>query len=306
MTCAMTTPTASADAAQLDPRAYLARIDFSPNPDRDVLSPSLHLLHALHEAHLLAVPFENLSIHYGQPIILDDAALYEKIVRRHRGGFCYELNGLFAWLLRRLGFEVTLLSAGVAQASGTYSPEFDHLALLVRHVEGADWLADVGFGELFRQPLQLQRDVEQDGADGHWYRLREVPAVDSSHAESRAGSAAPAESTESGNPRPRAYWVLERREDAPAAPHLRWQPQYRFTLQPYALTDFVERCCYHQTSPDSHFTQKRICSRALPAGRVSLSDLRLITTIQATREERLLRSEEEYRATLADQFGIVL
>jgi N-hydroxyarylamine O-acetyltransferase len=308
MTCAMSTPTTSADAAQLDLRAYLARIDFSPNPDLDVLSPSVHLLSALHEAHLLSVPFENLSIHYGQPIILDEAALYEKIVRRHRGGFCYELNGLFAWLLRQLGFGVTLLSAGVAQASGTYSPEFDHLALLVRHVEGADWLADVGFGELFRRPPRLQRDVKQDGADGHWYRLREVPADDSSHAEppeppEPAGSAG---SAESNNPQPRAYWVLERREDAPAAPHLQWQPQYRFTLRPHALTDFVERCRYHQTSPDSHFTQQRICSRALPAGRISLSDLRLITTIQAAREEHLLRSEEEYRATLADQFGIVL
>jgi N-hydroxyarylamine O-acetyltransferase len=302
----MSTPATSADTVQLDPHAYLARIGFSPNdPDLDVLPPSLHLLRALHGAHLLTVPFENLSIHYGQPIILDEAALYEKIVRRRRGGFCYELNGLFVWLLRRLGFEVTLLSAGVAQASGAYSPEFDHLALLVRHVEGADWLADVGFGELFRRPLRLHRDAEQDGADGHWYRLREVPADDSSHAEP-AGSAESATPTESADSHQLASWVLERRDDAPAAPHLQWQPQYRFTLQPHALTDFVERCHYHQISPDSHFTQKRICSRALLAGRISLSDLRLIITIQATREERMLHSEEEYRATLADQFGIVL
>ncbi|MGH2486980.1 MAG: arylamine N-acetyltransferase, partial [Ktedonobacterales bacterium] len=59
----------------------------------DAPAPSLSLLRALHQAHLLAVPFENLSIHYDQPITLEDATLYDKIVRRQRGGFCYELNG---------------------------------------------------------------------------------------------------------------------------------------------------------------------------------------------------------------------
>ena len=85
----------------------------------------------MHRAHLLAVPFENLDIHLGRPISLDQDALFGKIVTRRRGGFCYELNGLFALLLRELGFEVTLLSAGVARADGGFGPEFDHLTLLV-------------------------------------------------------------------------------------------------------------------------------------------------------------------------------
>src|SRR5512146_3142420 len=166
---------AHAAEVALDPQGYLDRINVASQVDDDSLRPSLRVLRELHEAHMLAVPFENLSIHYGQPINLETAALYDKIVRRHRGGFCYELNGLFAWLLRLLGFDVTMLSVEVAEPGGAFSPAYDHLALLVRQVEGADWLADVGFGDSFRRPLRFQADVEQDGADGHLYRLRDSP-----------------------------------------------------------------------------------------------------------------------------------
>src|SRR5579871_4115487 len=89
---------------------YLTRINYHGG-----LEPTLPTLQALHETHLLAIPFENLSIHYQQPIRLQEEALFDKIVYQRRGGFCYELNGLFAWLLRELGFQVTLLSAGVAK-----------------------------------------------------------------------------------------------------------------------------------------------------------------------------------------------
>ena len=73
---------------------------------------------ALHEAHLLAVPFENLDIHLGREIVLDVASLWTKIIEQNRGGFCYELNGLFALLLRALGFQVDMLSAAVASSTG--------------------------------------------------------------------------------------------------------------------------------------------------------------------------------------------
>ncbi|HEY2737608.1 MAG TPA: arylamine N-acetyltransferase, partial [Thermoanaerobaculia bacterium] len=132
----------------MDVAAYLQRIRY-----RGLTAPDAETLQQLHEAHLLAVPFENLSIHRGEPIELAEEALFEKVVVRRRGGFCYELNGLFAALLRSLGFEVTMLSAGVLRANGDFSPEFDHMALLVNHEER--WLVDVGFGDLFRQPLRL-------------------------------------------------------------------------------------------------------------------------------------------------------
>lgn len=264
---------------RLDPRDYLARIAFTPAADSDIQRPSLALLQALHEAHMLAVPFENLSIHYGQPIVLRNELLYDKIVLRRRGGFCYELNGMFAWLLRQLVYQVTLLSAEVAESGGTFSPAYDHMALLVHQVDGADWLADVGFGDSFRWPLRLEPDVEQDGGDGHTYRLRESQSRDQF-----------------------PYWLVEQRGEAVS----HWEPIYRLTLQPHALTDFAERCIYQQTSPDSHFTQKRICSLALPDGRISLSDLRLITTLDDKREERMLASEDEYRVVLAERFGVVV
>jgi N-hydroxyarylamine O-acetyltransferase len=248
-------------------RSTIERHDTDPEPSHSTLRE-------LHQAHMLAIPFENLSIHYGQPIRLEEDALYDKIVRRHRGGFCYELNGLFAGLLRRLGFSVSLLSARVAQADGGFTPEFDHLALRVHNVDGVDWLADVGFGDSFRLPLRLHPEIEQEGADGKRYRL-----LHEAHD---------------------APWLLQQRNEQI------WNSQYRFTLQPHSMDEFVARCLFHQTSPDSHFTQKRICSLALPDGRITLSDLRLITTHRGVREERELDSEDMYREILAERFGVRL
>src|SRR6267142_5206908 len=119
----------------MDTQAYLKRINYT-GPS----APGAETLRLLQVAHLRTVPFENLSIHSGEPIVLDDEALFEKIVRRRRGGFCYELNGLFAALLRALGFEVAMLSAEVANAEGEFSRDFDHMALMITIEER--WLAD--------------------------------------------------------------------------------------------------------------------------------------------------------------------
>jgi N-hydroxyarylamine O-acetyltransferase len=246
-------------------QTYLQRINY-----RGPLTPTAQTLRALHLAHLLAVPFENLDIPLGQPIILDEAALYRKIVEQRRGGFCYELNGLFAALLRRLGFEVSLLSARVARTEGGFGPEFDHLTLLVQLEER--WLADVGFGDSFREPLRLDHPLEQ-AQGGQIYRLTQG----------------------------RAGWTLWERE-----PGATWQAQYRFILQPRRLADFAGMCHFHQTSPQSHFTQRRICSLARPEGRVTLSDQFLIITQNGQRQERELQSRDEIEAALREWFGVVL
>lgn len=261
----------------MDLYTYLQRISY-----RGSLEPTLETLRVLHEAHLLSVPFENLSIHAGQPILLQEEKLYEKIVRRHRGGFCYELNGLFAWLLRQLGFEVSLLSVEVAGEEEGFSPPFDHLALLIHQLDGAEWLADVGFGDSFLQPLRLGSGLEQKDSHGRWYRLLRTD-------EGRKQT--PGDST---------YWIMQQLGENG------WAAQYRFPLHPYALTDFITRCHYHQTSPESHFTQKRICSLATPAGRITLSDWRLIITTQQERKERVLASQEEYAAALVEYFGVIV
>jgi N-hydroxyarylamine O-acetyltransferase len=140
-----------------DSAAYLKRLGFHRHD-----GPTLESLAALQRAHLEHIPFENLDIHLGNPVILDEELLYEKIVNRHRGGFCYELNGLFAALLEALGYGVTRLSARVFD-DGEPGPEFDHLLLLVDLKAEAGWcyLVDVGFGEAFRVPLRLEADRQQ-------------------------------------------------------------------------------------------------------------------------------------------------
>ncbi len=110
---------------------YLKRIDYTGS-----LRVDAETLRNLQLAHLRNVPFENLSIHAGEPIVLNDEALFTKIVSNRRGGFCYELNGLFSWLLRTLGFDVCMLAAEVANREGGFGPEFDHMALMV-NLDGA-------------------------------------------------------------------------------------------------------------------------------------------------------------------------
>jgi N-hydroxyarylamine O-acetyltransferase len=246
--------------------AYLERIGY-----QGPLSPTAETLRRLHVAHLYAVPFENLSIHWGEPIRLDDEALFEKIVTRRRGGFCYELNGLFAALLRALGFDVAMLSAGVYGAAGAYSPDYDHMALRVTLEDR--WLADVGFGDSFREPLRLDERGEQ-AEDGLAYRVEEA-------GEGRL--------------------ILSRREEGGT-----WKPQYRFGLEPHLYADYADRCHFHQTSPQSHFTQNRLCSLATPDGRVTLSGMKLITTRGGEKQERELADEREHAEALRQIFGIVL
>jgi N-hydroxyarylamine O-acetyltransferase len=146
----------------MDVDAYLGRIGYV-----GVREPSERVLSHLHRAHMLAVPFENLDIHLGVANVLDPEHVYDKIVNRRRGGWCYELNGLFALLLEALGFRVTRYSAGVL-VSEPPSPDFVHLTLRVDL--DRPWLADVGFGASFTRPLRLDDDGDQE-RDGKRYRL---------------------------------------------------------------------------------------------------------------------------------------
>ena len=134
-------------------REYLERININATDISSTVgaAESIETLTHLQKQHLLSVPFENLDIHQGVPIVLDQPAILDKIVRRRRGGFCYELNTAFAWLLRELGFDVTFLSAEVARPGGEFDLPFGHMALRV-DIDGRSWLADVGFGECFIQP----------------------------------------------------------------------------------------------------------------------------------------------------------
>jgi N-hydroxyarylamine O-acetyltransferase len=269
--------------------AYLDRIGYSGSTE-----PSAETLRTLHRTHMYAVPFENLDIYLERPIVCNEDCFLHKIIEEQRGGFCYELNGAFAALLRALGFHVTLLSARVSRSDGSDGPEFDHLTLLVdlskRASESARTpnsvrssgisnetppgvlqLADVGFGDSFIEPLLCETNLEQ-AQYGRAYRLIEMGDV--FHMEVKADD--------------------------------QWERQYAFTLRPRKLSDFSAMCHYQQTSPESHFTLQRICSLATADGRVTLSDLKLIETMKGQREERELSGEDEWRTTLKERFGIEL
>ena len=284
--------------------AYLDRIGYSGSTD-----PSAETLRAIHRAHMLAVPFENLDIHLGRPIVCDEARFLHKVVQERRGGFCYELNGAFAALLRALGFDVTLLSARVVGSDGSESPEFDHLTLRVdlptsaAHglSSGPPWLADVGFGDGFLEPLRIAPNLEQRQI-GRVYRLHEVEGV--FHLEVATGDQGVADGKVKIDDKVKAGDKLKADDNISSAD--KWKRQYSFTLQPRQLSEFAAMCRYHQTSPESHFTRQRICTRATPEGRVTLSDLKLIETRNGEREERELAGEQQWRATLRELFRVDL
>lgn len=233
----------------MSPDAYLARIAYDGPRE-----PAAAVLRALQERHLLSVPFENLDIHWKRPIVVDTERFLDKIVNQRRGGFCYELNGAFAWLLRELGFDVTYLSGRVPTADGGLGPPFDHMALLVT-IDGTRWLADVGFGDFALHPLNL------DGDNG------EFELVEGDE------------------------WEVRRNG----------QTEYRFTLDPHELHEYAPMCDYQQYDPRSHFTKRRICSIAIPEGRITLTDTKLIVTRNGQRTETAV-APEEWETVLRNTF----
>jgi N-hydroxyarylamine O-acetyltransferase len=243
---------------------YLARIG-ATRPQR----PDLEALRELQLRHLLAVPFENLSIHLGEEIVLRQPALVAKLVDRRRGGFCYELNGAFAALLTALGFPVTMLAARVLlglRAKPRMGPLFDHLALRVDLPE--PWLVDVGFGTFSRYPIRLDLTGDQADPDGTFQ------VVERDHGD------------------------LDVRQDGAL--------RYRLETRPRVLADFEPTCWWQRTSPKSYFTQSLVCTRLTEDGRVTLSGQRLIRTGDGARHEEELASDADVLAAYQTHFGITL
>ncbi|MEU4093546.1 arylamine N-acetyltransferase [Streptomyces sp. NPDC026673] len=250
------------DASQAD--AYLHRIGAS-RPAR----PDAAALHELHVRHLIAVPFENLSLHLGEGVSLDPKALYDKIVTARRGGFCYEVNGSFGALLTALGYDVTLYAARTING-GRLGIPFDHMALRVRTGDGATLLADVGFGRHAHHPLDLTPDVDQSDPGGV-FRFTPAP-----------------------------YGDLDLHHDG--------DPVFRLEPRSRALADFEVGSWYQQTSPKSHFTRSLVCSRLTEdGGRLTLSGRTLITTAaDGSRHEEALDTDAAVLAAYRDRFGLTL
>jgi N-hydroxyarylamine O-acetyltransferase len=247
----------------MDLDAYFRRIGYDGGRE-----PTLETLHSMVRAHFYHVPFENLDIARGVRIEVDGDVNYAKVVGAGRGGFCLELTGLFARVLRQMGYRLDVIGARV-MGEGHLSEPMSHMTLIVHLDE--DWITDVGFGGRIGMPLRMRERGEQEG-DVRTY----VVENDGDH------------------------WFVTCREAANAP------MTYVFTLQPREFDEFRPVCDWLQTSPDSRFTQGDVVSLATPAGRKTFAGSRLISAEDGAREEREISSEDERAEVLREHFGIRL
>lgn len=244
---------------------YLRRIGI----EKTDFPVDLENLKLLQKQHLLNIPFENLDIHWKRPILLDTNNFYEKIVGERRGGFCYELNGLFYELLAEIGFQSKLISACVSTGNGNFTPEYAHLAILTI-IDGEEFLADVGFGDFTAEPLKFVLDIEQKDANG-------VFLIKNFDGE---------------------YFEVVKKDGSI------WKSEYIFKDLARDLAEFAGMCDFQQTSPESHFTQGKVCSLMLENGRKSLTDKKFIETKNGEKSETDINSEDEFNTHLASEFQI--
>lgn len=249
--------------------AYLRRIGVGEVPD----GTGPDALGLLQRRHLLSVPFENLDIHLKRPIRLDPAAFYRKVVREGRGGFCYELNGLFRELLAALGFRTRIISARVSDGRGGYGAEFDHLTIIAE-AGGGEYLVDVGFGDFTAGPIPFVPDREHADPNG-------VFAIFDREDEGR-------------------FEVAKRGPDGV------WKSEFVFRDVARKLSEFEGMCEHHQTSPESHFTRGRVCSLMTETGRKTLTDERFIRTDHGRRTETKVGSEKEFEEILGREFSLAV
>ena len=245
-------------------RKYLDRINYSGS-----LEPCLDTLAALQKTHLMNVPFENLDIHYQTEIILDYDRIYRKIVENGRGGFCYELNGLFYQLLKHLGFDIHRISARVYAAGFRLPHEYDHLAIIATF-GGVQYLADVGYKEFAFAPLKLEKAVNQKDERGNFM-------FDDYDAE---------------------HWRVSYISDTLMT------PEYVFRNIHREYAEFAEMCHFQQYHEDSHFRKQKLITRPTDEGRITLTSSKLKITIGDGFEETPVETEEEFEKYLWEYFQI--
>jgi N-hydroxyarylamine O-acetyltransferase len=246
--------------------AYLERIGFDGPRE-----PTADVLATLHRRHPAAIPFENLDPLLGRPVSLAPDAIEDKLVRRRRGGYCFEHNHLFMAVLKDFGFAVTPLIARVVWMAAPDAPApRDHMMLKV-DLGGEAWIADVGFGgHIVSAPLRLASDVHQSTDEAV---LRLIPAG-------------------------RAFVLQTRLPDG-------WVSMYRFTLEPAEPDDYLVANWYTSTSPTHLLTGNLLAERLTPALRVSLFNTRLTRRHADGRREVVdLGSPAELAGVLETEFGL--
>ncbi len=241
---------------------YLERIGHDGGVRRDLAT-----FKALHRAHAQNIPYENLDVQLGAPVTRDAKTVFEKIVTRRRGGWCYEMNGLLGWALRAIGFDVKFLAGGVTRDVSGDTVVGNHLVLLV-DIDGEPWVGDVGFGDGLIDPVPLR----EGAADGHPLQGNLTPVGDG--------------------------WWRYANDPRTGGPKFDFNP---------AVGDesLLERhCAFLQTDPSSPFVQNAVVQRWRGAEHLSLRG-RVLRRLTLNADRRsLVNSAEEYVAALRDEFGI--
>ncbi|XP_050167647.1 arylamine N-acetyltransferase, pineal gland isozyme NAT-3-like [Myiozetetes cayanensis] len=275
----------------MDIKEYFARISYRGSYNK----PDLPTLSDIFQHHIRAVPFENLSIHCGERIELDLEATYNKIVRKKRGGWCMENNSLLSWVLKTLGYDITLLGANVyVPERNAYPEEINHLLMKVV-LDGKSYIVDGGFGIAYQmwQPMELISGADQPQTPGV-FRFREEGGI----------------------------WYFEKvkrkqlvlNQDTSTSHKVEdevCRPIYIFTLQPRDIEEFRGCNALLQTAPDSPFTTKSLCSLQTADGVRALVGWRLTEMKFNYRDnmdlvEIRMLADEEIEKTLKEKFNVTL
>ena len=243
---------------------YLRRIGI----EKTEIKPTAENLRLLQRQHLLHVPFENLDIHWNRPILLGSDKFYNKIIGEKRGGFCYELNGLFNELLKEIGYKTKIISARVFNGKD-FGEEYDHLAILME-IGDEEFLTDVGFGNFTAEPLRFVLDEEQEDPNGAYKIIKRDDEY---------------------------FEVVEKKGES-------WESEYIFKDSERDLQEFSEMSEFHQTSPESHFTRGKLCTLMTENGRKTLTDRKFIKTESGEKTETEISSEEGFNEILEREFNI--
>ncbi|KFV50455.1 arylamine N-acetyltransferase, pineal gland isozyme NAT-3 [Gavia stellata] len=275
----------------MDIKEYFTRISYRGSYDK----PDLATLTDILQHHIRAVPFENLSIHCGESIELDLEVTYNKIVRKKRGGWCMENNYLLSWVLKTLGYDVTLLGSKVyVPERDVYADEINHLLLKVV-LDDKSYVVDGGFGMAYQmwQPMELISGRDQPQIPGV-FRFLERSGV----------------------------WYFEKVKRKQWVPNQSvstshnvdkevCRPIYIFTLQPRDIEGFRACNTHLQTAPDSPFVTKSVCSLQTADGVRALVGWKLVEMKYNYKDnmdlvEIRILADEEIEKTLKEKFNITL
>ena len=253
----------------LDLSGYFERIDY-----RGAVDPSLDVLQDLVTAHTRTIPFENLDPLLGRPIDdLSPEALADKLVRRRRGGYCYEHNGLFGYVLAELGFGVRRFGARVVWtlAPDAPVPSQTHTLLAVTLPgDQQQYLVDVGFGgQTPTSPILLETGSVQQTMHEP-YRLQEDGDTLVLQAQIRGD----------------------------------WQSLYQFATSAAPPIDLIVGSWYASTHPSSHFVAGLMASTVTADGRCNLSGRKLAIHSRGATEKIRLDDASAVVDILIDRFGI--